>query len=93
MPGTKDKTGHQTICANCVHATNRDEFGDWLCSAPAIKADSGVDPVTGKTCYMRYWEEKGYWFTVPRAEALCRDVNTGNCPHFEGKKWGTGNTE
>ena len=65
-----------TICADCTNYINGGPI--WYeqhCGAKAARHPKVLNVVTGKMGYAM----------SDRKEPYCRDINKGNCPHFDQK--------
>lgn len=81
----------KTICVSCNHHhTNQDGprsdcWYNHFCLHPELAAIPEQNPVTGKVEYAGVNSLWGQYFTAQK-HPYCRDVNNGNCPHYESEE-------
>jgi hypothetical protein len=81
-----------TICTRCrYHANTHDgsRLGPlpdtWfyqVCSAPAVRREPTIDPVTGKSGFLSR-NDLGMDVVTDEARPYCRSVNRGDCVYYE----------
>lgn len=74
-----------TICVNCKHHNGPKLSNLWYdhkCSHPNLRREAEIDPVTGQSCYS-HKNDLGRVGTSASPFPFCRDINNGNCPHYE----------
>lgn len=80
-----------TVCADCKFCSQRRgsdaAWYDWFCLHPDLERPPVIDPVTGREVYSA---TNDLGRIVPSEKhPHCRDVNTGQCPHYaEGDSFG-----
>ena len=77
-----------TFCINCRHHRmegDSDIWYDHLCGATAVQKTREQDPVTGKFGYASK-NDLGGLYLSERPEPYCREINHGNCPHFDSQE-------
>ena len=75
----------QTICINCAFhngASKEQTWYDHFCLNPEVRLVADIDPVTGRKGYAKK-NSLGDAYLADTPYPYCRDVNRGNCPHFE----------
>lgn len=75
----------QTICVNCTHhngVSRKQTWYDHFCHHPEVRLVADIDPVTGKEGYAKT-NDLGNAYLTDSPYPYCRDINRGNCPHFE----------
>lgn len=80
----------RTICVRCKHfldisgGFNAGVWYNHLCKATPLPV--AIDPVDGRTkAYGVNAVGTRYWVGKEEAYAFCRDINTGDCPKYEGE--------
>ena len=77
----------QTICVDCVHhngATMEEAWYAHYCQSLEVRLVADIDPVTGVKGYAKR-NDLGTAYLTDTPYPFCRDVNRGNCPHYESK--------
>lgn len=73
-----------TICADCKYHHNRQDgprtsvWYNWFCTHPSVERQLGIDPVTGKHCYM-IKNDLGKTVTTDEKHPNCCHINDGYC--------------
>ena len=78
----------KTICVNCAHhngASSKDVWYDHYCLSSAGVRSKEQNPVTGEIGYCGKDSLGGIYFTED-AHPFCRNINYGNCEHFDRRK-------
>ena len=79
--------GHKTICVNCKHCNKTNSAGVWhsyQCGAASVQRAREQDPVTGEWLFAAV-NDLGDRHLAETAMPYCRDINKGDCHHYEEK--------
>lgn len=81
----KEKTMPITICVQCKMFENKGAIWyDQFCCEPEVRAQEGIDPVTGKKQHI-HKNDSGRKYYDDNPYPYARDVNSGNCEYFNKK--------
>ncbi len=72
----------QTVCVECVHHSGNGTWSNHHCHHPDVRLVPDIDPVTGERGYGKV-NDLGNVYLTDDPYPYCRDINRGNCPHFE----------
>jgi hypothetical protein len=74
------------ICVDCnYHEKGKtDIWFDQFCLCPEVRREEAIDPVSGETGFMGRNDLGGTYIT-DYPYPFCRDINKGDCEHFEYK--------